>query len=80
MGLFLSSVPQTHLISLPLAVLQRIGDTRVFLGGGGHLGFGFPAADRMAGVRESRSSRWQSSEGIFGKEEGQSLRLEHGPK
>ena len=53
-----------------------------FLGGGvpGHLGLDFPAADQMAGVRESRSSRWQSSEGIFGKEEGQSLRLGNGPK
>ena len=46
----------------------------------GHLGLDFPAADQMAGVRESRSSRWQSSEGIFGKEEGQSLRLGNGPK
>ena len=54
-----------------------------FLGGGGlpgHLGLDFPAADQMAGVRESRSSRWQSSGDIFGKEEGQSLRLGNGPK
>ena len=74
-------MPQTHLISLPLAVLQRIGDAR-FFGGGlpGHLGLDFPAADQMAGVRESRSSRWQSSGDIFGKEEGQSLRLGNGPK
>ena len=83
-GPVLSSVPQTHLISLPLAVLQRIGDAHFFFfwGGGvpGHLGLDFPAADQMAGVRESRSSRWQSSEGIFGKEEGQSLRLGNGPK
>lgn len=46
----------------------------------GHLGLDFPAADRMAGVRESRSSWWQSSEGIYGKEKGQSLRLGNGPK
>lgn len=54
-------MPQTHLISLPLAVLQRIEDAHFgfFFGGGllpGHLGLDFPAADRMAGVRESRSS------------------------
>ena len=53
-----------------------------FFGGGlpGHLGLDFPAADQVAGVRESRSSRWQSSGDIFGKEEGQSLRPGNGPK
>ena len=54
-GPVLSSVPQTHLISLPLAVLQRIGDAHFFFFGGG-------GSQDTLGLTSQLLTRWLVSE------------------